>query len=64
MLASVWLRNVFILDPDQDLIFLQILDPDLDPDPTLLPKHSGSGSGLKHSLLHNANHFKGLYMTF
>jgi hypothetical protein len=37
-------------------------DPDPDPDPTWLVKSFGSGP--KHSLVHNANDFKWLFIDF
>jgi hypothetical protein len=52
--------KLFFPDP----IFRRVLDPDLDP--TWLVKCFGSsfGSGPLHSLFHNANHFKWLFIDF
>jgi hypothetical protein len=56
--------KLFFSDPDP--IFRRVLDPDLDPDPTRLVKSFGSsfGSDPKHSLFHNANDLKWLFIDF
>jgi hypothetical protein len=51
-------RNYFFC-PDPDPIFLWVLDPDLDPDPTWPAKSSGSDP--KYSLFHNGNDFEAFF---
>jgi hypothetical protein len=52
----LWIRNYFFSDPDS--IFRRVLDPD----PTWLVE--SFGSDLKHSLFHNANDSKWLFLDF
>jgi hypothetical protein len=54
--------KLFFSDPDP--IFRRVFDPD--PNPTWLAKSFGSsfGSEPKHSLFHNVNDFKWLFIDF
>jgi hypothetical protein len=61
-LTSVVDPKLFFSDPDPDPIFPRVLDLDPDPDPTRLLKSFGSDP--KHSLFHNANDLKSLFIDF